>query len=274
MNDINRLSYPDSGYPLEDASIIRNAVYFSTAARAYSAELVLKEPLNVNQRTLDFMVVRTFEEFMTSTEDLLGWLFALQEWKPGEAERSLFVLLVDKIQVGGRGKYCEDNAVSLLKGVDVEGFRRLLHIPTEKELISSGISVELVDNINHSLPFKLDGWLKIAEKRAEQGRGKVRMFNKLKHHLIVFPRQERGEAEVWVPASIKMDIKQNKIGVDSGPLKANPNEIRRLASDAIAAQAILHDTLATILITRYGEQYYAPNWVVRAYQTYLKSAVI
>jgi hypothetical protein len=266
MNDISRLSYPDFGNPLEDASIIRNAVYFSTAERVYSAELVLKEPINVDQRTLDFMVVRAFEEFMTSTEDLLGWLFALQEWKPGEAERSLFILLVDKVKVG-KGKYSEDNAVSLLKSVDAEGFRRLFHIPTDEELMSAGVSVKLVDDLRRSVPFKLDGWLRIAKERAEQARGKVRMFNKLKHHLIVFPMEERGK--VWVPASVKMDIKQNQIGLDSGFLEANPNEVRRLASSAIVAQAVLHDTLAIILLTRYGEKYRAPNWVVRAYQTYL-----
>ena len=268
MDKRNNILYPDSGNPLEDASIIRNTVYFSTAARAYSAELVLKEPLNVNQRTLDSMVVRAFEEFMTSTEDLLGWLFALQEWKPGQAEYSLFILLVDKVKVG-RGSYREDNAVSLLTSVDAEGFRRLFHIPTDEELISSGITTELLSDINRSIPFKLDGWLRIAKRRANQGRGTVRMFNKLKHHLIVFPIQDSGKGIVWVPASINMDIKQNQIGITSGHLEANPNEIRRLASDAIVAQAVLHDTLALILSIRYGEQYYQQNWAVRAYQTYL-----
>ena len=267
MHEIHNILYPDSGNPLEDASILRNAVYFSTAERAYSAELVLKEFLNINQRTLDFMVVRAFEEFMTSTEDLLGWLFALQEWKPGNAEHSLFILL-DRIQVG-RGSYLEDNAVSLLTSVDAEGFRKLFHIPKDEELISSGISVELVDTVNRSVPFKLDGWLKIAKKRAEQDRGTVRMFNKLKHHMLAFPTQERGKDEVWMPSSIRMDRKQNQIRLGRGWLEANPNEIRRLASDAIVAQAVLHDTLALILLTRYGEQYYAQNWAVRAQQTYL-----
>ena len=268
MGETHSILYPDFGNPLEDASVLRNTVYFSTAVRAYSAELVLKESLNINQRTLDFMVVRAFEEFMTSTEDLLGWLFALQEWKPGEAEHSLFILLVDKVEVG-RGKYSEDNAVSLLTSVDAEGFRRLFHVPKDKELISSGISVELVDTVNRSVPFKLDGWLRIAKRRAEQDRGTVRMFNKLKHHLIVFPIQERDKNVVWVPASVNMDIKQNQIRLNSGYLEANPSEIRRLASDAIVAQAVLHDTLAMILVTRYVEKYHAPNWVVRAYQTYL-----
>lgn len=267
MNKIHSILYPDSGNPLEDASVLRNTIYFGTAERAYSAELILKEFLNINQRTLDFMVVRAFEEFMTSTEDLLGWLFALQEWKPGNAEHSLFILL-DRIQVG-RGSYLEDDAVSLLTGVDAEGFRRLFHIPKDEEMVSAGISAELVKDINRSIPFKLDGWLKIARRRAEQDRGTVRMFNKLKHHMLAFPTQERGKDEVWMPYSVRMDKKQNQIRLGRGWLVANPNNTRRLVSDAIIAQVVLHDTLALILLTRYGEQYHQQNWVVRAYQAYL-----
>ena len=267
MDKMNSILYPDSGNPLEDASVLRNTIYFGTAERAYSAELILKEFLNINQRTLDFMVVRAFEEFITSTEDLLGWLFALQEWKPGNAEYSLFILL-DRIQVG-RGSYLEDNAVSLLTSVDAEGFRRLFHIPKDEEMVSAGISAELVKDINRSIPFKLDGWLKIARRRAEQDRGTVRMFNKLKHHMLAFPTQERGMDEVWMPYSVRMDKKQNQIRLGRGWLAANPNNIRQLVGDAIIAQAVLHDTLALILLTRYGEQYHQQNWVVTAYQTYL-----
>jgi len=266
MSEINGILYPDSGETLEDASIIRNAVYFSTAERAYSAELLLKEPMNVNQRRMDFMVIRAFEEFMTSTEDLIGWLFVLQEWKPGKAENSLFILL-DRIHVG-RGIYREDNAVNLLTKIDVEGFRKLLHIPKDEELISSGMSEELVDTVNRSLTFKLDGWLKIAKRRAEQGRGEVGMFNKLKHHMLALPTKARGRNEVWMPYSVKFDIEKNQIKLGGGWLGANLNNIRRLTSDAIVAQALLHDTLAFILMTRYREKYYAPDWVVRAYKTY------
>lgn len=267
MNEMHNILYPDSGQPLEDASILRNAIYFSTVERAYSAELILKQPLNVNQQTLDFLVVKAFEEFMTSTEDLIGWLFALQEWQPGNAEHSLFILL-DKITVG-RGKYSEDNAVSLLSSVDAEGFRKLFHIPKDEELIGSGMSKELVINIKHSLPFKLEGWRKIATRRAEQDRGWVLMFNKLKHHMLAFPTQERVKNEVWMPCSTRMNKDKNEVRLRRGWLEASPNELRRLVSDAIAAQAVLHDTLATILITRYGEKYSAPDWVIRAYQTYL-----
>jgi hypothetical protein len=66
-----------------------------------------------------------------------------------------------------------------------------------------------------------------------------------------------------------MDKKQNQIKLGRGWLVANPNNIRRLISDAIIAQAVLHDTLALILLTRYGEQYRQQHWVVRANQTYL-----
>ena len=69
---MSNVRYPDSGSPFEDASVLRNAVHFSTAQRAYSAQLILQQPLNVNQQTLNFLVVKAFEEFMTSTEDLIA----------------------------------------------------------------------------------------------------------------------------------------------------------------------------------------------------------
>lgn len=266
---MNNISYPDSGNPLEDASILRNAVYFSTAERVYSAQLILQQPLNVNQLTLDFLVVKAFEEFMTSTEDLLGWLFALEEWQPGNAEFSLFILL-DRINVGKKGKkndYTEARAVSLLSSLDTEGFRKLFHIPTDKELISSGISTKFVNNIKRSIPFKLDGWLKIASRRAEQGRGWVRMFNKFKHHMLAFPTRVRNKNEVWLPTSIRLNKTLNRVLLGQGWLETSANELRTLAGNAIGAQAVLHDTLALILCTRYGEKYIAPQWLIEAYQT-------
>lgn len=263
---MNGIQYPDSGHPLEDASILRNAVYFSTAERAFSAELILKQPLNVSQRILDFLAVRAFEEFMTSTEDILGWLFALQEWQPGNAEHCLYILL-DDIQVG-RGKYSENNAVSILSTADAEVFRKLFHIPDDKELSDSGLPEELVTNIKRSLPSKLDGWLKIAKRRAEQDRGSVLMFNKIKHHMLAFPTQERGKSEVWIPCDTRINKIKNEVRLKRGWLEANPNEIRWFATNAIAAQAILHDTLAVILIMRYREQYTIPEWILRVYNTY------
>jgi hypothetical protein len=266
MNEMHNILYPDSGNPLEDASVLRNAIYFSTEERAYSAQLMLQQPLNVNQRAIDFLVIKAFEEFMTSTEDLIGWLFILQEWQPGKAEYSLFLLL-DKVKVGKRGYYEEKRAVSLLSGLDGEGFRELCHIPKDKELIDSGFPKELVDNIKRSMSPKLEGWLKIANRRVEQGRGWVHMFNKFKHHMLAFPTRVRDKDEIWMPTSINFNKEGHYIKLGQGWLESSINELRRLASDAIAAQAILHDTLAVILITRYNEKYTVPQWVIKAYQT-------
>jgi len=264
MNGTHSILYPDSGNPLEDASVLRNAVYFSTAERAYSAQLVLQQPLNVNQPEVDFLVIKAFEEFMTSTEDLIGWLFTLEKWQPGNAEFCLFLLL-DKTKVG-QGDYREERAVSLLEGLNEEGFRTLCHIPTAEELITSGFSNELVDNVKRSMPRKLEGWLKIAQRRAEQGRGWVHMFNKFKHHMLAFPTRVRGKDEIWMPTSIKFD-RDRGIGLGQGWLESSISELRRLVGDAIAAQAILHDTLAVILTTRYNEKYTAPRWVTEARHT-------
>jgi len=262
---MTNILYPDSGSRFEDASVLRNAVYFSTAIRSYSTELILQQPLNVNQRILSFLVVKGFEEFMTSTEDLIGWLFTLQEWQPGNAEFSLLILL-NKIKVG-RDSYKEERAVALLSELDVEGFRELCHIPKDEELIDSGMSREQVNKIRRSMPFKLEGWLKIAKRRTEQNRGWVRMFNKLKHHMLAFPTQERNKDEVWLPTSIRFNKVKNRVEMGSGWLEVSTTMLRRFAGDAIAAQAILNDTLALILITRYGERYEAQQWVTRAFHT-------
>ncbi|MDD5605504.1 MAG: hypothetical protein WC231_01315 [Dehalococcoidales bacterium] len=263
MSGKQGILYPDSGNPLEDASVLRNAVYFSTAERAYSTQLVLKQPLNVNQRVVDFLVVKAYEEFMTSTEDLLGWLFTLEKWQPGNAEFCLFLLL-DKIKVG-QGDYKEERAVSLLESLNEDSFRALCHIPTTDELFASGFSKKMVDNIKQSMPYKLEGWLRIAKRREEQNRGWVRMFNKFKHHMLAFPTTTRGKNEIWMPTSIKFD-RDRGIGLGQGWLESSINELRRLAGDAIAAQAVLHDTLATLLISRYKEKYTVPQWVLKAYQ--------
>ncbi len=258
--------YPDTGSQFEDAAILRNAVYFATAERAYSAQLLLGQPLNVSQQILDFLVVRAFEEFMASTEDLIGWLFTLQEWQPGNAQFSLLFLL-NKIKVGKKDAYEEARAVSLLSDLGGEGFRELCHIPKDEELINLGFSAELLDNINRGMTKKLEGWLEIATRRVEQDRGRVRMFNKFKHHMLAFPTRERGKEEIWMPTSIRLHKEPNYIGLGRGWLESSTAELRRLAGDAIGAQAVLHDTLAVILSTRYNEKYVVPQWVFRAYQT-------
>ncbi|GEM_PF-2407637 len=261
--------YPDSGSPFEDAAILRNTIYFSTAQRAHSAGLILGQPMGVNQQTLAFLVLRAFEEFMTSTEDVLGWLFALHEWRPGDAEFSLF-LLMDRIQVGKRaskGDYTEARACTLLRECDVEKFRKLIHIPTEQEMLDAGVPDESIQKIRGGLQAKLNGWRKMAELRAEQDRGWVRAFNKVKHHLLAFRTRERGKDEIWIPTQIRLDRQRRRIDLGRAWRGVTANEVRRLAGDAIAAQAVLHDTLALILTTRYNETYQPPEWVLRAYGT-------
>ena len=128
---------------------------------------MLQQPLSVNQRAVDLLTIKAYEEFMTSTEDLIGWLFTLEKWQPGNAEFCLLQLL-DKIKVG-RGDYKEERAVSLLESLDEEGFRTLCHIPAVDELITSGFPKELADKVKRSMASKLEGWLKIAKRRAGQG---------------------------------------------------------------------------------------------------------
>lgn len=261
--------YPDSGSPFEDASILRNAVYFSTAQRAHSAQLILQQPLGVNQRVLALLLLRAFEEFMTSTEDMVGWLFALQEWQPGNVEFSLFLLL-DRIRVGSKSKgidHTEARAVSFLSGLDEQGFRNLVHVPNDSELLASGMPKDRVEAINRGMASKLEGWRRIANRRAEQGRGWVRAFNKLKHHMLAFPTREHGKEEIWLPSRIRFDRSRNRVLLERAWLEVSTDEVRRLAGDSIAAQAVLHDTLALILLTRYGEKYNVPQWVTKASQT-------
>lgn len=263
--------YPDSGSKYGDASILRNAVYFTTAQRAYSAQLILQQPLGVNQRLLAFLVLRAFEEFMTSTEDMVGWLFALQEWQPGNGEFSL-LLLLDRINVGKnsekKGKdYTEKRAVSLLLGLDEQGFRNLVHVPNDADLIAFGMPKEKVEAIKRGIAFKLDGWRRITKKREEQQRVRVRAFNKLKHHMLAFPTREHEKEELWLPSSIRPDKSRNRVLLERTWLKVSAEEVKRFAGDSIAAQAVLHDTLALILVTRYGEKYNPPQWIIRTLET-------
>jgi hypothetical protein len=270
MSNGNSIMYPDNGNPLEDASVLRNAIYYSTSQRAFTVEILLRQPLGANQETLNYTALTAFESFMVSTEDLLGWLFTLKEWQPGTPDKSLFILL-DSIQVG-RDRHTEEKAIAILEGLDSEGFRRLLHIPKDEQLISSGLSKEFVDNIQNSLSFKLAGWIKLAQARQEQRRGRVGMFNKVKHHLLVFPTKQGNKNELFIPYNIHIEGTPPSIHLGRGSITADANTIRQLAGDAVAAQAVLHDTLAIILISRYGERrYQAPAWVIRAYQQWTRS---
>jgi hypothetical protein len=261
---ISSILYPDSGNPLEDASILRNAVYFSTAQRVYSANLILKQLPNVNQRIIDFLTIEAFEEFMTSTEDMLGWFFALKEWQPGNAEFCLCKLL-NSIEVGKKNS--ESQAVTILSTINNDSFRDILHIPNDNELTTAGLSDDQINRISQSINYKLQGWLTAAKMRAEQGRGLVRIFNKCKHHMFAIPTDQREKAELWVPAKFTFDKKEHCFHLENGWLESSQNEVIRFVGNSIGAQVTLHDTLAIILSTRYKERYVIPEWVTDAYQT-------
>lgn len=253
--------YPDFGNPLEDASVLRNAVQFSTTFRAFSAQSILQQPLGVDKRTMAFLVLKAFEEFMTSTEDLLGWLFTLKEWQPGTAEFSI-VRLLDNIQIVPKQ---EADAVALLSRLDEQEFRQLIHVPDRRALLASGMSVELVDTIDTSIGPKLEGWRKIARIRLEGERGRVRAFNKLKHHMLAFysPLQKD---EIFIPSDIRLDRAQNIVKLKSANIEVSANMVRQFATDARMAQAVLWDTLALILMTRFNEKHDPPSWVISAYR--------
>ncbi len=259
---MSNMSYPDSGYALEDASVLRNAIEYSIAFRVYSAQSLLQQPLGVDKRLLSYLVLKAFEEFMTSTEDLLGWLFALKEWQPGNAEFSL-VRLLDTINIGPQK---EKDAVELLSKLDEQGFRQLLHIPIRQELIDTKVSIELADSIDNAIRAKLNGWLKVANIRLESDRGRVRAFNKLKHHMLAFDSPLHKD-QVFIPSDIRIDRAQNLVRIKTANIEVSANMLIRFANDAVLAQAVLWDTLALILMTRFGESYNPPQWVINAYNT-------
>ena len=92
--------YPDPGEPLEDKAILRNAVEFATTQRAWRAMQTLRQPLDtLTNLERAILGLEGFESMATSLEDIQGWNFVFQEWKPGTSEGGLFALL-DKVQVG------------------------------------------------------------------------------------------------------------------------------------------------------------------------------
>lgn len=95
----------------------------------------------------------------------------------------------------------------------------------------------------------------------------MRAFNKLKHHILAFPTQVRNKDELWVPARIKFDKGGNSILIRNAWLEGSSDRVRRWTADAIAAQAVLYDTLALILSIRYRVEPIIPQWVAKALET-------
>ena len=263
---MNSLQYPDNGELLEDASILRNAVTFATAQRASAGYGILNRLVDPtdppSSEVLAFLAVDAFAAEMTSTEDILGWLFVLSEWEPGNPRNSLFPLL-DRIQVGGR-RYTEARARRLLDSLDEAAFRALVHIPPDPELEAHNFSRAVRERLNSSIPANLEGMKRLVEMRQRDKRGYVVAFNKLKHLMLAIRTPTRGKDEVLVPGRVDFDEAENRISIQTAWISYDPKNVRTMASRAIIAQAVLNSILGIILWIRYGEAYQNPPWALTA----------
>jgi len=256
------LRYPDSGHMLEDASVLRNALMFTTAQRAYVAASLLHQPLDkMPENVIAFLTLEAFGAEMTAMEDTLGWLFALRDWKPGTAAFCLMANL-DSIQVG-RGDYDESHAIEFLASLDGPKLREVLHIPSDEGLRQAGLEEELIAKIGPSLPHKLDGLRRIAERRSEANRTRVEAFNKLKHGLLAFPTRETN-SKVVVQLIRGKGYKKGEIHLNTMSLEVSAANIHDMAGSALAMQAQLWDMLALILWFRFGERREIPAWASHA----------
>jgi hypothetical protein len=256
------LRYPDEGNLFEDASILRNAVAYSTTQRAVMAGLILDQPLEElasEPLNLGLLVTEAFAAQMAATEDTLGWLLVLERWAPGDARRSLFPLL-NSVEVD-RGE--EDRLLKKLETADVEIVRRWLHIPSDEEL--SGLMSEANRaSVAQAIEGQLAGFKRIAELRRDQGRGRVRAYNKFKHmNLGVFALNEEGNPALILPSITKWD--DAGIHMSRVTLTADPGTVRMLAGQALQIEAVLHSILRLILWTRFGEEMPIFPWLRRAY---------
>lgn len=263
---MDSLRYPDNGELLEDASILRNAVRFATEQRSSVGWRILNRLTNPTDSptpgVLASLAVDAFAAEMTSTEDLLGWLFVLKEWKPGNPEKSL-VFLLDRVQVGKR-PHTEAAAQRLLDSLDAPSFRELVHVPKDDELEAAGFPKNVRDRLNSSIPANLDGMKRLVELRQRENRGYVVAFNKLKHLMLAIRTDTRGKEEVLVPGRFSFDEENNRISIQTAWISSEPQNVRVMASRAVIAQAVLNSILGVILWIRYGETSGNPPWAVAA----------
>ena len=78
----------DSGGPLEDRAILRNAAEFSCLQRVWRALETLKEPTyeHLDNRQRAMLAFEGFQAMMVSLENFQAWLFILRDWKSGTSE--------------------------------------------------------------------------------------------------------------------------------------------------------------------------------------------
>lgn len=254
--------YPDAGNMLEDKSVLRNALTFTLAQRAFLADHWLHLPLDqMAPNVLAFVTLEAFGAQMTACEDTLGWLFALRDWQPGTAARSLIANL-DTIQVG-RNEYDEAHAFAFLASIDAPMLRQILHIPADDELRVAGLSDELIAKVETSLPHKLDGLRRIVDLRSRSRRTQVEAFNKLKHMLLAFPSVD--PQSNWHVQLIKgRGYEGSEIHLNTVTLEVSPANVKQMAGDALAMQVQLWDILSLILWVRFGEKAEQSPWLAHA----------
>lgn len=84
------LSYPDAGAPIGDRIVLRNAIVFTTAQRAYGARQILNTDLaGLHELERAFLAVEGFQQYVVSLEDLVGWLFVLRLEARGSRDESV-----------------------------------------------------------------------------------------------------------------------------------------------------------------------------------------
>lgn len=256
--------FPDSGGTLEDRAILRNAVLFTTTQRAFAGLRILREPLeHLDDLYRACLAVESFQQFVVSSEDLLGWFFALKEWNPGTPDGSLIAGL-DRIQVG-RHRWTEAKALELLQAMTAHDYRVMMRIPTSEELQTGGWDSQAIKTIETAMAAQLNGIKRLVVKRSEKDRSRVNAYNKAKHGFLAFPERYKGKqciAFKWArggysdPAGIYLE--QHLVLID-------PQTIRMLLRDGIGMQAVLNSLLTLVLWTRYDERIESAPWVRQAF---------
>ena len=247
---------------LNNKAVLANAAQFTTAQRAFIAKLIpITDILDqFPQQILDFLALQAFSEFITATEDLLGWIAVLREWNPAD-DYSLFEQL-DKVMVGPK---LESDVLDYLTGLDTDGLRGLLQVPSDDELLAMGLRPEEVAKIDDSILAKLDGFLKVANFRTRDNRGLVKGFNKVKHMLLAIPTDVSEGHQVLLPkigsVTPPSDDSPRRVKIDGARIDTTPHYIRGRVRQTLEIQAVLCDVLQFILYTRYQQPYIHSQWV-------------
>lgn len=235
---------------ISDVDVLRNAVRFSTSQRAFVARMIIERSAEATTcEDISYLVIEGLSNFVTASEDLLGWLLVLKKWDPENANTQLFVLL-DKVTLHPED---EDTVLKYLSARDTEGFRKLLHIPEPAQLLANGLAASDVDLINRAIPHILEGWLKLALIRKGRDREIVIAFNKIKHMLFAFPEEDE----------IRLARNQEKNILQGLRIPISIEYASGRARQALECQAVLNSTLALIL-TANGYPEPTLDWVMDA----------